>query len=88
MGSSENVIYHNNFINNTLQAEDPWTNQWDYNCQGNYWSDYTGADADGDGIGDKPYYIGPNGVDHYPLMAPFQLSRPSRPWILLLLLDS
>ncbi|MHA2600680.1 MAG: right-handed parallel beta-helix repeat-containing protein [Candidatus Thorarchaeota archaeon SMTZ1-83] len=33
----------------------------------NFWSDYTGADADGDGVGDTPYiYFGP--LDLHPLM--------------------
>lgn len=87
MGSSGNVIYHNNFVDNTLQAEDPWTNQWYFNGQGNYWSDYNGIDADGDGIGDTPYYIGTNGMDICPLMNPYKISRPSMPWIILLLSD-
>ncbi|MHA1988184.1 MAG: right-handed parallel beta-helix repeat-containing protein [Promethearchaeota archaeon] len=43
-------IYHNNFIDNTIQASDasPWANNWNEN----YWSDYPGTDIDGDGLGD------------------------------------
>ena len=48
-------------------------NIWDngYPSGGNYWSDYAGVDADGDGIGDTPYIIDDNNIDHYPLMGPF-----------------
>jgi len=45
--SSENNIYHNNFINNTKQADvDESTNTWDdgYPSGGNYWSHYTYPD--------------------------------------------
>jgi hypothetical protein len=41
---------------------------WDSHLEGNYWSDYTGADSDGDGIGDIPYVIDENNRDHFPLM--------------------
>jgi len=38
---------------------------------GNYWSDYGGTDADGDGIGETPYSIDLNS-DQYPLMDLFE----------------
>jgi len=70
--SSENVIYLNCFINNHWNAYDEGTNNyWDNGIKGNYWSDYTGLDADGDGIGDVPYNItwGPVLIqDNFPLM--------------------
>jgi len=68
-GGERNKIYHNNFINNTIQAEDQvGLNRWDngYPSGGNYWSDYNGTDEfsgekqnepGSDGIGDVPYKI-------------------------------
>ncbi|MBP1912032.1 hypothetical protein J2747_001325 [Thermococcus stetteri] len=37
------------------------------NYIGNYWSDYTGRDTNGDGIGEEPYYIDANNSDPYPI---------------------
>ena len=58
---SDNLIFRNNFIDNVNQARDgnAGNNYW-YNPdtdEGNYWSDYTGEDADGDGIGETPKYV-------------------------------
>ena len=84
--SSNNVIYLNNFINNTDQAYSyASTNIWSstepitytYNGKqytnylGNYWDDYNGSDANGDGIGDTPYSIDGD-KDNYPLMERFE----------------
>ena len=68
-----NMIYHNNFIHNSpVNAKDNGNNIWDNGCEGNYWWDYTGTDADGDGIGDTPYRPDPVYVrDDYPLMNPY-----------------
>jgi parallel beta-helix repeat protein len=44
-------------------------NFWDNGEKGNYWSNYTGTDSDGDGIGDTPYVIDKNNQDNYPLMS-------------------
>jgi parallel beta-helix repeat protein len=79
----DNVIYHNNIIDNSKQAYDYTdTNLWDngYPEGGNYWSDYDGIDLNGtptqdvpppDGIGDTPYLIDSDSQDNFPLMAPY-----------------
>jgi len=69
--SQGNDIYSNCFINNTLHAIDNGAfNRWDNGEKGNYWDNYTGSDADGNGIGDTPYFISgtANAQDNYPLM--------------------
>jgi len=74
--SSSNKIFHNNFVQNNIQASVEFAshgNLWDdgYPSGGNYWSDYKGVDVDGDGIGDIAQIIDSDNKDSYPLMAPF-----------------
>ncbi len=87
--STGNVIYHNNFINNTEQAFDHiGGNTYDngYPSGGNYWSDYSGVDKKSgpnqdelgsDGMGDTPYTPHHNIEDRYPLMEPWSPKPPS-----------
>ena len=84
--SSNNLIYLNNFVNNAGNTHSYWsTNAWNStspitytyngntctNYLGNYWDDYTGSDANDNGIGDTPYRINSD-KDDYPLMEPWE----------------
>jgi nitrous oxidase accessory protein len=86
---ANNTFFGNNFVGSTQVGI--WygvrgPNFWDNGKEGNYWKDYNGTDANGDGIGDTPYLINicsgdglplPKSseyIDHYPLMAPFDIS--------------
>ena len=84
-GGEENRIYLNNFVNNSQNVifginvwHSPQPVTYTYNGRaftkylGNYWDDYIGEDADGDGIGDVPYVIDSNNQDPHPLVEPFE----------------
>jgi parallel beta-helix repeat protein len=76
--SYNNTIYHNNFVNNTMNAADERNNTWDngYPSGGNFWDDYNGTDEDEDDIGDTPYPIpGGDNEDRFPLMEPWYSQR-------------
>jgi len=79
--SSGNTFYHNNFDNkqNVYDSSlSPYSsaslsiNAWDNGEEGNFWSDYNGTDADGDGVGDTPHWLYSMNQDNYPLMKPWE----------------
>jgi len=83
--AENNTFYRNTLINNSynVRIEEPYyVNHWDNGSEGNYWDDYNGLDANGDGIGDTPYIIDENNQDNYPIIN--YLSIPEFPsWIIL-----
>ena len=56
-GSEQNRIYENAFVNNRTQVKYVGTRhiEWSVDGRGNYWSDNSAFDLDGDGIADRPY---------------------------------
>lgn len=78
--SADHNIFYRNSLNNTNQVfVASASNSWDNEAEGNYWADYYGED-DGstgrianDGVGDTG--IPHLGLDFYPLMEPWNLTR-------------
>jgi len=83
VASNGTEVFHNSFMDNTHQVVvdvASQSNTWDdgYPSGGNYWSDYSWADAlqgqfqnlpGSDGLGDTPYTIDLKNMDRYPLAA-------------------
>lgn len=87
MSSSDNLMYANNFINNSQQAIDGNHNQWDNGAIGNYWSEFDNSsegawDNNSDGIVDSCYPI-PSGdnQDCFPLMDPWAPLENQKPLV-------
>jgi hypothetical protein len=70
-----NTFFENNFARNKdiLSGK---ANFWDNGSIGNYWSEYNGTDANGDGIGDTPHVINSFAQDRFPLMNPWDPEIP------------
>jgi nitrous oxidase accessory protein len=81
------LVKRNTYVNNVFQENGVQVsvtgggelvgNQWAVDERGNYWSDYVGFDADGDGRGDIPYRadsLYEDLLDRYPELRLFQLS--------------
>lgn len=80
--SSGEKVFHNNFVNNTIQVE---VNLWcsphilwhdSFPSGGNYWSDYVdkypnATEIDASGIWNTPYVISKGNIDNYPLISPW-----------------
>jgi nitrous oxidase accessory protein len=88
-----NTVFDNLFVNNTKQVSQEESNynypdttsmgtdivSWNNSATGNYWSDYNGTDANGDGIGDTPHVLDEKNQDNYPLMTPYKIAPASTP---------
>jgi len=79
---SRNRIYHNDVLQNQTQVLETSPGlagfqEWDNGplSGGNFWSDYTGQDCDGDGIGETPHAVAPGTIDQFPLMRPHNSIR-------------
>ncbi|MHA2339509.1 MAG: pectinesterase family protein, partial [Candidatus Hodarchaeales archaeon] len=81
-----NIIYLNNFIENGVpligqgSASLNSPSQANYNYKGktytfkvgNYWTEYSGIDTDGNGIAEEAFTVVGNKIDYYPLIEPIE----------------
>jgi parallel beta-helix repeat protein len=70
--SFDNLIYDNDIIRNGIQVSVNPANRWDNGFEGNYWSNYYGADSDRNGIIDEPLVISDVNIDNHPLAGEFR----------------
>ena len=77
-----NVLSNNSMIDNLEQVAilgggSMGENAWSENGVGNFWSDYAGYDADGDGIGDLPFrseQLSEQVMDSWPILQLYRFS--------------
>jgi len=80
--SRNNVLTNNSMIDNLEQVAilgggALGDNQWSAEGRGNFWSDYAGYDADGDGIGDIPFrseQLSEQVMDSWPVLQLYRFS--------------
>ena len=70
--SFDNLIYDNDIIKNGMQVSVNLANRWDNGVEGNFWSNYSGADSDMNGIIDESFVISDVNIDNYPLAGEFR----------------
>ncbi|MCW4016856.1 MAG: right-handed parallel beta-helix repeat-containing protein [Candidatus Bathyarchaeota archaeon] len=95
----DNIIYHNNFVNNNVSGGIQVSidkryglglgNAWDNGSEGNYWSDYASrypnaTEIEATKIGNTVFYINENNQDNYPLMTQTIIPEFSS-WVLVVL---
>lgn len=66
------VIARNAFLGCRIPARSEGGAAWDDGVRGNYWQRFVAPDADGDGVLDEPYEVGPDERDRFPLASPPQ----------------
>ncbi|MGB2983017.1 MAG: NosD domain-containing protein [Candidatus Bipolaricaulia bacterium] len=77
LGSEQNTVLNNAFVDNLHDAYTDDPNLWDDGIRGNYWSGFSGIDADEDGIWDLPYLISSDGdQDNFPLVSHTLVPEP------------
>ncbi len=66
---TNNLIYANHFIYASIYPgrDSGGFNNWNSSSIGNYWSSYTGVDANDDGIGDTPFNVHSDDFDFLPI---------------------